>query len=118
MLCSNNFEMVSENEFFGVESKLCEKFPFFVENRKIYKQEFDLNDIAFSKRKEIISRPGILISNYLREQCPYLCSTAVGFLATKRTFEVINIAKDIKSKENDTITQGIELGKLVDEKSL
>ena len=99
MLCSNNFEMVSENEFFGVESKLCEKIYFLAKNRKIHKKEFDLRDIAFSKREECISRLGILISNYLRKHCPSLCSDAVGFVAIKRTDEVGHIAKDTKSKE-------------------
>ena len=76
--------MVSENEFFGVESKLCEKINFLAKNRKIHKQEFELRDIAFSKRKEVISRPGVLISDYLRKYCPSLCSSAVRFLAIKR----------------------------------
>jgi len=84
MLCNNNFEMVCEKQFFLIEAKLCEKPPFFVKNRKIHKQEFELRDIAFSKRKEIISRPGILISDYLRKYCPSLCSSAVRFLAIKR----------------------------------
>ena len=84
MLCNNNFEMACEKQFFLIEAKLCEKSSFFVKNRKIHKQEFELRDIAFSKRKEIISRLGILISDYLRKYCPSLCSSAVGFLAIKR----------------------------------
>ena len=99
MLCSNNFEMVSENEFFGVESKLCEKFNFLAKNRQISNQEFHFSSIAFFKREECISRLGILISNYLRKYCPSLCSDAVGFVAIKRTEEVGHIAKDTKSKE-------------------
>ena len=91
--------MVSENEFFGVESKLCEKINFLAKNRKIRKQEFDLRDIAFSKREECISRLGILISNYLRKHCPSLCSDATGFVTIKRTDEVGHIAKDTKTKE-------------------
>ena len=84
MLCNNNFEMVCEKQFFLIEAKLCEKSSFFVKNRKIHKQEFELRDVAFSKRKEIISRLGILISDYLRKYCPSLCLSAVRFLAIKR----------------------------------